>query len=193
MKKFITTTAIGGVLFLIPLVFVAVILGKAYSIMMLVAEPINKIIPIDSVAGIGLVNILALILLLLVCVLAGVIAQSAPARVLYRKLDAVLLELIPGYAWNKTVLAGLAGDERVEQFKPVLVRLDDMQQVGFEIERTPGDLVVVFMPGAPDARSGSVAYFTPDRVQALDADFLAIHKSMQHMGKGAARLLPPNL
>ena len=193
MKKFLTTTALGGMLFLIPLVVVGVVLAKAFSIMKLVAEPLDHFIPIDSIAGIGFINILALLIMLLVCVLAGLLAQSGPAKVLYGKLDSILLELIPGYAWTKTVLAGFSGNDRVEEFKPVLVKLDDMSQVAFEIERSDSGLVVVFLPGAPDARSGSVAYVTADRVEAIDAKFLAINRSLNHMGKGSATLLPPGM
>lgn len=193
MKKFVTTTAIGGVFFLIPLVIVAVVMAKAFSIMKLVAEPLDRFIPIDSIAGIGLVNILAVLILLLTCVLAGLVAQSPPAKALYAKLDSILLELIPGYAWTKTVLAGISGDQRINEFKPVLVSFDDMSQIAFEIERSANGLVVVFLPGAPDARSGSVAYVTADRVQPIEAKFLDINKSLHHMGKGAAQQLPPGL
>lgn len=168
-------------------------LAKAFSIMKLVAEPLDRFIPIDSIAGIGFINILAILIMLLVCVLAGLVAQSAVAKVLYSKLDSILLELIPGYAWTKTVLAGIGGHEKVEEFKPVLVKLDDMSQVAFEIERSANGLVVVFLPGAPDARSGSVAYVTADRVEPIDAKFLVINRSLNHMGKGSAALLPPEL
>ena len=193
MKKFITTTALGGMLFLIPLVVVGVVLAKAFNIMKLVAAPLDRFIPIDSIAGVGLINILAILIMLLFCLLAGLVAQSAPAKALYAKLDSILLELIPGYAWTKTVLAGISGNEKVEEFKPVLVKLDDMSQVAFEIERSANGLVVVFLPGAPDARSGSVAYVTADRVQAIDAKFLAINRSLNHVGKGSAALLPPGM
>ena len=191
MKKFLITTLIGGILFLIPMVVIVAILGQAFQIMLRVAEPVEKLLPVDSIAGVGMINILAWAIMLLVCLAAGLIARSSPAQSLYRKLDGILLELIPGYAWTKTVMSSVAGSEQVaEEFKPVLVTLDDQMQVGFELERTPEELVVVFFPGAPDVRSGAVAYVTADRVVPVEAGFLAINKSMKHMGRGAAQLLP---
>lgn len=193
MKKFLITTAIGGALFLVPLVLVVAILGQAYQIMMRVAEPIQQLIPFASVAGVGVVNLLALLLILFTCLLAGLIAQSGPARRLYTRLDAILLEIIPGYAWTKTVVASVGGAPVTEGFKPVLVTLDDQMQLAFELERVADNLVVVFFPGAPDVRSGTVAYVTADRVQPVDASFLSINKSLKHMGKGAGRLLPQHM
>jgi uncharacterized membrane protein len=190
MRKFLLTTAMGGLLFLVPLVFIVVVLGKAYTIMSVVAGPLARYLPGQSIAGIGLINILAVLIMLLVCVLAGLIAQSAPARSFYRKLDGVLLELVPGYAWTKTVVRNVGGEVDTEQFKPVLVTLDDQMQIGFEMERGLPDLVVVFFPGAPDVHSGAVAYVTADRVQPLDTSLLGVNRIMKHMGRGAAQLLP---
>jgi uncharacterized membrane protein len=193
MKKFLVTTALGGILFLVPLVFIFVILGKAFQIMTLVARPLEKLLPIDSIAGVGVINIMAILIMLLACLAAGIIARSRAAQAFYQKVDGVLLELIPGYAWTKTVMSSFAGSTDVdEQFKPVLVTLDDQMQVAFELERTAEDLVVVFFPGAPDVRSGSVAYVTAERVTPVDSSFLAINKSMKHMGKGASKILPPS-
>jgi uncharacterized membrane protein len=191
MKKILVTTLLGGVLFLVPMVFVAIILGKAFQLTRAVAQPIQKLLPADSVLGVGVIDLLAILLILLICMLAGIIARSGPARAFYHKMDGLLMEIIPGYAWTKTIVGSLAGGESVDQnFRPVLVTLDDQMQVAFELERLPNNLVVVFFPGAPDVRSGAVAFVTADRVAALDTSFLTVNKTMRHMGRGAAQLLP---
>jgi hypothetical protein len=50
MRKFILTTVLGGVLFLIPFVLVVVLLGKGFMIMRTIAEKVNIFLPLDSVA-----------------------------------------------------------------------------------------------------------------------------------------------
>ncbi len=192
MKNFLRTTLIGGVVFLIPLVFVVLILGKAFSIMKMVAAPVERMLPIDSIGGIGLINIVAIIVMLLCCLAAGMIASSAPAKALYGRLDALLLEVIPGYSWVKMVVRGLGDERETDGFLPVLVELDDMSQLAFEMERSDEGMVVVFFPGAPDPRSGSVAYVEPSRVKPVTAEFLAINRSLRKMGKGSAAFLPPS-
>ena len=37
---------------------------------------------------------------------------------------------------------------------PVLITLDDYEQMAFEVERTAGGKVVVYLPGAPNSWSG---------------------------------------
>jgi len=190
MKKFVVTAAIGGMLFLVPLVFVVLIFGKAFQIMTRLAEPISKLLPVDHIAGIGLINVVAVLLILLICVMAGLIAKGPLAQSFYKKLDGLLAQLVPSYIWTRTVVRNLAGDVDTEQFKPVLVTLDDQLLLAFEMERSPDGLVVVFMPGAPDVQSGTVAYVTADRVQPLATSLLEINRTLKHMGKGAAALLP---
>ncbi len=189
MRNFLRTTLLGGVVFLIPLVVLVVLLGKAFNIMKVIAAPIERMLPLDSVAGVGLINILAIFVMLLLCLVAGLVARSAPARAFYGRLDGLLLELVPGYAWAKRVVAGLGGEPDVEGFKPVLVALDDMSQLAFEMERTTDGRVVVFMPGAPDSRSGSVAYVEAVRVSPVSASFLEINKTLRKMGEGSAAIL----
>lgn len=58
MRQLIRTTLVGGIIFLIPLVFVVAVFGKAVQIMKSVAVPIGDLIPIESVAGVAIVPIL---------------------------------------------------------------------------------------------------------------------------------------
>ena len=62
---FLKTTVIGGVIFLIPLIIIIAILGKAFQIMMQLAEPLSTLVPIDSVADIAIVNLIAVALIIL--------------------------------------------------------------------------------------------------------------------------------
>ena len=50
LRRLIRTTLVGGVLFLIPLVFVVVIVGKAFQIMKVVATPLANLISVESFA-----------------------------------------------------------------------------------------------------------------------------------------------
>jgi uncharacterized membrane protein len=193
MKKLLITTALGGVMFLIPLVIVVAVIGKAYSIMKMLAEPLQRFLPIESIAGIGAVEILAIILMFLFSLAVGLLAKGKRAKAIYAKLDGVILELVPGYAWTKSVVHNLAGAGDAAEFLPVLVRLDDQTQIAFELERAANGQVVVFLPGAPDAKSGTLAYVDAERVESANATFLEINRSLKLMGHGAARFLsvPP--
>jgi len=189
LRRMIRTTLIGGVLFLIPLVFVVVVFGKAFQIMKVVATPLGKLIPIESFAGFAIVEILTVFILILSCLLVGTLARSPWGRKVNEKLDAVLLQMIPGYAWVKGITGGIRDEDAEEVLKPVLVRFDDQSQLAFEVERAADGLVAVYLPGAPDPRSGAVSYVTGDRIQPVDAEFTAVVKLCKNLGRGSTEML----
>lgn len=57
--KSIRTTVVGGMFFVVPVVIVAVVFGKAFKLMMVVAKPLDTWIPADSIGGIAMANVLA--------------------------------------------------------------------------------------------------------------------------------------
>ena len=189
LRRLIGTTLIGGVLFLIPLVFVVVVFGKAFQIMKVVATPIGKLIPIESVAGFAIVEILTASILILSCLLVGILARSPWGRKINEKLDAALLQMIPGYAWMKGVTGGIRDEDAEEVLKPVLVRFDDQFQLAFEVDRAADGLVAVYLPGSPDPRSGAVSYVTADRIRPVDAGFKAVVKICKNLGRGSTKML----
>ncbi|MBT5331065.1 MAG: DUF502 domain-containing protein [Porticoccaceae bacterium] len=189
MKKFLITTLVGGALFLIPLAFLTWVLTRGFQLMIALVEPIAPYIPVDSVAGIGLVSLLALILLVFVCLITGLLARAKFAQLFYRRSDAVIGAMVPSYIWTKVVLKNLSGEGNDDDFKPVLVTMDDLKQIAFEMERAEDGTVVVFFPGAPEVQSGTVGFVDPERVEPLNTNLLALNNVLRKMGKGGAALL----
>ena len=186
--KAVKTIVVGGLVFLVPFAVALLVLGKVYRVSMRVAEPLDGMIPIEAVGGVALANILAVAIILLACFLAGVVATRTWGKRLYGKIDEWLLNLIPRYGFVKSMTESIGG-ELDSTLRPVLVRFDDLSQIGFEVERGPGDLVTVYLPGSPDPWSGSVAQVTSDRVDALAVDFAAVIQSLRKIGRGSSELL----
>ncbi|BES73156.1 DUF502 domain-containing protein [Marinobacter nanhaiticus D15-8W] len=182
---FIRTTIVGGFVFLLPLVVIIVVLGKAYGIMLHMAKPLGRLLPVDSVAGIAVAEILALLAVLIVCFIAGLAARSKLARRAYRRIDSGLLA-IPGYAFVKGFADHLQMEEdQTHSLQPVLVQFDDNAQLGFEIERLEGGDVVVYLPGAPDPWSGSVGYFAEGRIRPLAMTVPQAVGHIRRLGRGS--------
>jgi uncharacterized membrane protein len=185
--KFVKTTILGGVVFLVPVVILVAVLGKAYQIMMLFAAPMSDWIPLDAVGGIAVANIVALAAIVLSCFLVGLLARSEWAKGVYRALDSRMLS-IPGYAFAKGMAEGIhRGADTVRSFTPVISRFDDSAQISFEIERTSDGQVVVYLPGAPNPWSGTVVLLDQSRVQKLDLSVPDAVRCIQSLGLGAAK------
>ena len=190
MFNFIRTTIIGGIIFLIPIVIIVAILGKAFKIMLQITQPLSKMIPIEAVGGIAFVNILAVLAILVFSLIAGMIAKSKLGQIAFDAIDAKLLIFIPGYADIKSMTESALDEEQTDNpLKPILAKFDDQFQLAFEVERTGNGLVVVYLPGAPDPKSGSVVYLNENRVEPLDVNFKTISESLNLLGKGSGSLI----
>lgn len=187
MKTF-KTLFIGGLVFLVPFAVVLAVIAKVRGVSKRLAEPLDSMFPVEAVGGIALANILEVAIIVLACFLAGFIATSALGKRLYRKIDDWLLNLVPRYAFVKSMTETI-GDQENNTLRPVLIRFDDLSQIAFEVDRGPGDLVTVYLPGSPDPWSGSVAHVTADRVDMLAADFTSVVQSLRKVGRGSSSLL----
>jgi uncharacterized membrane protein len=93
---------------------------------------------------------------------------------------------IPGYAFIKAYTDNMKlGQEEAKSMQPVLVQFDDNSQLGFEIERLDDGLVVIYLPGAPDPWSGTVAYFEASRVKKLELSVNEAIRNVRRLGRGS--------
>jgi uncharacterized membrane protein len=191
LLKLIQMTFAGGVLFLVPLVMLALILGKAFGVAHKIVEPIAAKIPVQSVLGLSLQKVLAVIGLVLICLLAGCIARTLLAQKLVRAIETNILSNLPGYEFFKGVVGAdaIGVDSGQNQDRVVLARFDDGWQLGFVLEQLQNGLVAVYIPGAPNPRSGSVYFLTSDRVQRAGVSPNAALKCLKRLGVGSNELL----
>jgi uncharacterized membrane protein len=189
ITSLVKTSIIGGVVFLLPLVLLVVVVGKAFNIMKTVSIPVANLISAEKFAGYAVADLLAITALLVLTLLAGLLARSPIFDNFYQKLDAIVLQVVPGYSWIKGMTGSLSDADAEKTLKPVAVIQDDMVQIGYEVERLPDNWVAVFLPDAPDTRSGSVGFFTDDRIVPLDTNFAGIASCLKTLGRGSSGIM----
>ena len=186
--KFLKTTIVGGLLFLVPVVAVVVIIGKALSFMEAVAEPVAEVLPIDSLGGVAIVNVVAAVIVLLVSFLAGLLARTKPARKFADTVENAVLQKIPGYTLVKGVTNKLTSPD-AEGIHAVLVSLGHSSRVSIEIERVSNDRVVVYIPSSPNPWTGEVHIVNSDQVERLDVPITIVIEHVEQLGGGSSRYL----
>jgi uncharacterized membrane protein len=186
---FLKTTIVGGIVFLVPVIVVLVIFGKAIEMMIRLSQPFVRWLPFSIPGEFIIVNLLAVLLILLLCFMAGFLAETRGARRLVRALEARFLDRIPIYSLVKGVTSSLAADGEDKQLAPVYVQFDDCAQVGLEVERLADGSAVVFIPAAPNAWSGSVLVVAANRVTNIDATMLTAVQNIRHLGRETDALL----
>jgi uncharacterized membrane protein len=185
-------TALGGVLFLLPVVVLIFVLGKALQISMLIVQPISNFLLVETLRGFVFVELFAAGLLLAVCHMAGVIATMPAMRRPVVALDRVMVDMIPPYAFAKSMLGSIARvEDGIKILKPVMVTFDDYSQMGFEIERQ-GQNAVIYLPGSPSPWSGSSIIVDSSRIAPLDAAPHEIVRMLRKLGRGSTALIDPH-
>jgi uncharacterized membrane protein len=187
--NFIKTTLLGGLIFLIPFVIIIAVLDEALSVMVYIAEPLAEYIPIESIAGVAVVNLIGLAIIILCCFLAGLMSLSSPGKRVFNWFDSKMVLMIPGYAFIRSFAGNMKKDEEYSLLKPVFAKLDDFYRIGFEVERLDNGLIAVFLPGSPDAMSGYIAYMPEDIVKPLDTDFSKTYTILSRLGRGSGQYI----
>ncbi len=180
-------TALGGLLFLLPLAVVVGLLGYLYSFVVVIYEPLKEWIPVRSAAGIALLFGAAILVLLFGCFAAGLMAHRAIGRRVSQFIEKYLTTFFPKYAIYKDILAGnIGGTWNVPSLKPVKVATRECQRIAFESDRLADGTVVVFFPGAPDPWIGHVGTVEADNVEPFDMPFNDVVGLLEQLGRGAS-------
>ena len=189
MFRFFKTTVIGGIVFMVPIVIFAMIITKALELTNKLAVPLSHMLPIESIGHVAVVDLIAIIIILLICFMAGLAAKTTFARKQISLLESRVLSKFPAYDFLKNKMRAVLQSEEDEGMKPVLVRFDDSWQIAFEVENIPGETSAVYLPGSPDPWSGSVCFVTEDRIQSLESPLPVIIRTLKGLGKGSSELL----
>jgi len=187
--KFLRTTLVGGLLFLVPIVVLGIVLGKALALAHKIVDPLAEHLPVESVIGLRTPMLLAGGVIVLFCFLAGFFARTMLARKLVSGLEGAVLSNVPGYEFLKRMGESMLGVEKEGSFPVVVVRFDDVSQIGFRIEVLENGLVVVFVPGVPNANAGEVYLLPPDRVSPVGVQPARMLKCLKRLGMGSDALL----
>lgn len=186
--RFVLTTVIGGVVFLIPVVFLGVIITKAAGFMMVIAKPMAAWLPIDTLGGVALANIIAIAAVIAVCFLAGIVARHALAGAFVKNLESKVLVNVPGYMMIKTLVNGF-DESKAEGLRPVALKLGSAERIGFEIQKLKDGRSMVYIPSVPSPWSGITQVLPPEQVTYLDVPISKVIEATENFGYGVDSLL----
>lgn len=191
--KIIKATFLGGILFLVPLVVLLIVVEKGYAIIQKTTLPLVNSLPRINVLGIALQELVGIIILILICFAAGLLAKTANAKKLVQKLEDGILSFVPGYSFIKNMNENILGFESNENLKVILVPTDAGLQFAFLIEQISEEKFTVFIPDAPNPWSGSVVFVDKKDIQDIDITQKQALACIRKLGYGSKELLKNKL
>jgi uncharacterized membrane protein len=188
VAQFARTTILGGVIFLAPIVVLIVVLAKAFGYAKTGIRAVVVYVPGVSDLSVGMATALSIATIALVCLLAGLIAQTVIAQRLVNVLEASVLSKIPAYEYLKQESASALGVAEIGELPVVFVPMEGGWQLGVQTEALSNGLVSIFVPGAPNPHSGSVFFFPTDIVRPAGIKMAAGLGCLRRCGAGASAL-----
>jgi uncharacterized membrane protein len=187
--NFLKTTALGGLVVLLPVVVAAYLVVFVAQAVVKAVSPLGKMLGFDTASDWGLAVVIAIALLIASCFVLGLAVRTTAGRYLGVWLERRLLQYLPGYDLLKLLSRKLSGKDEGSFGKPVLVRNGDVRQIGFLMEELPDQTVTVFVPVAPAMTVGWVYLVQADRIERLSAPLMDVFNCLGTLGCGAGKLM----
>ena len=189
ISRFVGTTILGGVLFLTPIVVLGVVLSKAFDFVRRGLQPLTALIPQTLASGPTTTAALTVLLLGIMCFLAGLFAQTLLAQRIVSGLEGTVLSKLPGYEYLKQAGTSVLGLGETAEHPVVLAQLGDAWRIGVQTDSIGDGYVAVFLPNSPNPMSGSVFLIAADHVRPADVPLATAIASLRRCGIGSGALL----
>lgn len=157
----------GVILFLLPVMLLFFILGKAISLVQKLILPIKNYLPAERVLGVGLLTLISLVLILFLCYLAGMLIEQKKVKWLITKIEDKILVFIPGYSMLKAQTNEIVS-EAADHWQPILIGEDGDWKMGVLVDQQPDGLCMIFFPEPPDAKSGEMKLVHESKLKKLN-------------------------
>lgn len=183
--EFMKATLFSGVLVILPLGLVLIIVLKILVMLQPLATPLVEWLPL----GLRFPALITLLLLILSCLIAGLLAQTSAGRGAGNSLEDAVLNRIPGYTTVRSLTRRIGNVEESKKFAPALVEIEEALVPGFVVEEHPDGSYTVFVPSAPTPAVGAIYIIARERVHIVDVPFLSAVKCVSSWGVGSGGLL----
>jgi uncharacterized membrane protein len=170
----------GGVMLLLPLLLILFLVRQGISLVEPAAERLAPVIPIvDRLGPLGELAVAILLLLVATCLL-GLLAVTAPGHLVAQRLWNSPIAALPLFSFVRGYLAMLS--PAAGEVKVVLVPSDQGRTLAFVFGDIRADPVCVFVPSAPNWRSGSISFAARADVEETGIGFVAATMMLMRMG-----------
>ena len=188
---FVKTTLLGGVVILIPLLLLYLLFSEMLEIMVALATPIIDLLPANVGEKIGDPLSVAIFVLLISALLAGLALRSLRLKRIGRWIEGAALNKLPMYKAAKSLSHGLLGVESKEGFSCGIVELSPgVLELVYIVEDAGNGYITVLVPLAPTGFNGPLKIIESEQVIRINATVGEASARISEWGVGLQQLLP---
>jgi uncharacterized membrane protein len=181
LAEFTKTTLIGGLLIILPVYVSLLLLAKAIGGLLALVKPITATLP----TAVEFRQTLAIVVLALICFIAGLIARTRPGLRAKNAVEQAVLEKLPGYTLLRGLAGRITGQTNETTFAPCLAEIEDALVPSLIIEELEDGSYTVLVPSVPTPMAGALYILPRERVHPVDVPFTTALKVFTKWGAGA--------
>ncbi|KIC96266.1 hypothetical protein [Flavihumibacter solisilvae] len=192
--KELKDTILAGVVFLLPLLILIVLLGKAYQLLTGVSTKLASLFGVKTLLGLPGHTIASSVLILIMLLVCGYLVRLTLFRRMYNWLDRKLAEHLPPYkVYRELAMSKLNVQEEMLPYKSAASIVNDgTAQPCFIMDELADGSYVVFIPTAGNVKEGNVAILPANRIQLFPGiDIKLYRNALANQGQGIGKLMVP--
>lgn len=174
-----------GLYFIIPFMIIIIVIKTSIEILKNITEPFVKLLPEESLFGLGMSYTVSVIFLLMLILIAGILQNKENGINLISKFE----NFLPGYSVIKKIFSIDAESGLKSKIKSCLVSVDDAWLFAFIIEESKDGIITVFVPSSPTPTSGNVYFMNENKIRRIDVLPKEIFKCLTQLGSGSEKIL----
>jgi len=175
---------ITGFIFIMPVLITLAVLGKFWGKFLALGGKVSRMFRMDTLFGPAGDAVIAVILFLLLCVVAGFLVKMSMFKRMSDWLDDKLADFIPGYNDVKKQTEDKIGTSKKSVFETCLVQTPEHWKPAYLIDVDPSGNATVFIPAAPSFKTGQVAVVPASHYKKLKIDSNVLNSYLGALGKG---------
>jgi uncharacterized membrane protein len=187
--EFIKTTAIGGVVVIVPMAILTIVIGDTFKKLIEVTKPLTENMPFSPLTNSIMAVLAVAVLIIAIFFIAGLLLNTFWGKVAKNWFETKIFERIPMYSTLKGLTQSFAGIESSD-FPVAEVDLygSNSRVLGIVIESLPDDRLMVYIPTSPLVTVGQLYIVPKDCVKELDASLLNTIECISQMGLEVGKL-----
>ncbi len=190
--KFFKMTLFGGVVVVLPLSILIFLFKWLLGILTGIVKPItDKIVEVNNYSTF-LVEMIAVLILLLLCFFIGLFVKTKVGHWLFSFLEDILFSKLPGYGMVKETVTHIFNHGDKSPFSSVVLCQpfgNETFMTGFVTDKHPSGYLTVFVPTGPNPTSGFIFHLQPGQVFPLEASAEESMRSIISCGAGSKVLV----
>jgi uncharacterized membrane protein len=187
--SFIKTTALGGLVVIVPLAILIIVLLQVFNFLKSVTEALTKILPFVFLEQPVVMFILVFSALIGICFVTGLLLRTNTGSAIKQRIDGWLDDKVPMYGVIRSITAHFAGIDEA-QLTPAEIDLhgNTTRVLGFVIEQLPDGRQCVYVPDSPILTVGSTYIVEEHQISRLPGAARAAADAITQWGAGTRQL-----